>query len=108
MLSVGLRSIALSGWNHAGGDGRTSVHNSRLLAAQQPSCQEQVSAGDIEDQTFGTGQIGRRYFADRYFAEDKPNPMSAVRNRFWMESFSFRAYRPLTSPDLPDARVASA
>jgi hypothetical protein len=53
-------------------------------------------------------QIGRRYFADGYFAEDKPNPMSAVWNRFRMGPFSFGAYRPLTSPDLPDARVASA
>jgi hypothetical protein len=78
------------------------------LAAQQPSCHEQVPAGDIEDQTFGTGQIGRRYFADGYFAEDKPNPMSAVWDRSRMEPFSFGAYRPLTSPDLPDARVASA
>jgi hypothetical protein len=41
-------------------------------------CHEQVPAGDIEDQTLGTGQIGRRYFADGYFAEDKPNSMNAV------------------------------
>jgi hypothetical protein len=34
--------------------------------------------------------------------------MSAVWNRFRMGPFSFRAYRPLTSPDLPDVRVASA
>jgi hypothetical protein len=96
------------GWKHAGGDGRTSAHNPRLLAAQKPSCHEQVSAGNIEDQTLGTGQIGRRYFADGYFAEDKPNPMSAVWNRFRMGPFSLGAYRPLTSPDLLDPRVASA
>ena len=53
-------------------------------------------------------KIGRRYLADGYFAEDKPNPMSAVWNRFRMGPFSFGAYRPLTSPDLPDARIASA
>ena len=104
----GLVHIPAFGWNHAGGDGRTSTHNPRLLAAQQPSCHEQVPAGNIEDQTLGSGQIGRRYFADGYFAEDKPNPMSAVWNRFRMGPFSFGAYRPLTSPDLPDARVASA
>src|SRR5580704_2887876 len=104
----GLAHVSTFGRNHAGGDGRTSTHNPRLLAAQQPSCHEQVSAGDVEDQTLGTGQIGRRYFADGYFAEDKPNPMSAVWNRSRMGPFSFRAYRPLTSPDLPDARVASA
>ena len=104
----GLAHVSTFGRNHAGGDGRTSTHNPRLLAAQQPSCHEQVPAGDIEDQTFGTGQIGRRYFADGYFAEDKPNPMSAVWNRFRMGPFSFGAYRPLTSPDLPDVRVASA
>ena len=68
----------------------------------------QISAGDFEDQTVGTGQIGRRDFADGYFAEDEPNPMSAVWNRSGMGPFSFGAYRPLTSPDLPNARVASA
>ena len=104
----GLAHVSTLGRNHAGGDGRTSTHNPRLLAAQQPSCHEQVPAGDFEDQTLGTGQIGRRHFADGYFAEDKPNPMSAVWNRFRMGPFWFGAYRPLTSPDLPDARVASA
>jgi hypothetical protein len=53
-------------------------------------------------------KIGRRYLADGYFAEDKPNPMSAVWNRFRMGPFSFGAYRPLTSPGLLDVRVASA
>ena len=104
----GLAHVSTFGRNNVGGDGRTSTHHPRLLAAQQPSCHEQVPAGDIEDQTFGTGQIGRRYFADGYFAEDKPNPMSAVWNRFRMGPFSFGAYRPLTSPDFPEARVASA
>jgi len=47
------------------------------------------------------------HFADGYFAEDKP-PMSAVWNRSRMEPLSFGAYRSLTSPDLRDARVASA
>jgi len=75
---VWLAHVSTFGRSRAGGDGRTSAHNPRLLAAQQPSCDEQVSAGDIEDQTLGAGQIGRRYFADGYFAEDKPNPMSAV------------------------------
>src|SRR5205814_2787616 len=98
----GLAHVSALGWNYAGGDGRTSTHDPRLLAAQQPSCHEQVPAGNIEDQTFGTGQVGRRDFADRYFAEDKRNSMSAVWNRFRMGPFSFRAYRPLTSPDLPD------
>ena len=104
----GLAHVSTFGRNHAGGDGRTSTHDPRLLAAQQPSCHEQVPAGDVEDQTLGTGQIGRRYFADGYFAEDKPNPMSAVWNRSRMGPFSFGAYRPLTSPDLLDVRVASA
>jgi len=74
----GLAHVPTFGWNHAGGDGRTSTHNPRLLAAQQPSCHEQVPAGDIEDQTLGAGQIGRRDFADGYFAEDKPNPMNVL------------------------------
>jgi hypothetical protein len=101
-------AIEAFGWNHVGGDGRTSTHHPRLLAAQQPSCHEQVPAGDIEDQTLGTGQIGRRDFADGYFAEDKPNPMSAVWNRSRKGPFSFGACRPLTSLDLVDVRVASA
>jgi hypothetical protein len=50
-----------------------------------PPCHEQVPAGDIEDPTLGTGQIGRRYFADGYFVEDNPNPMNAVCERFRME-----------------------
>ena len=104
----GLAHVSAFSWKHAGGNGRTSAHDPRLLAAQQPSCHEQVSAGNIEEQTLGTGQIGRRYFADGYFAEDKPNPMSAVWNRFRIEPFSIGAYRPLTSPDLLDVRVASA
>jgi hypothetical protein len=104
----GLAHVPTFGWNHAGGDGRTSTHNPRLLAAQQPSCHEQVPAGDIEDQTLGTGQIGRRYFAHGYFAEDKPNPMNAVCERFRMVTFSSGVYRPLTSPDLLDVRFASA
>jgi hypothetical protein len=106
-ITGGLRYLWAFGWNHAGGDGRTSAHNPRLLAAQQPSCHEQIPSGNIEDQTLGTGQIGRRYFADRYFAEDKPNPMSAVRKRSRMGPFSFCAYRPLTSPDLPGALLWS-
>src|SRR5579871_5101738 len=104
----GLAYFSALGWNHARGDGRTSTHDPRLLAAQQPPCHEQVPAGDIEDQTIGAGQIGRCHFADGYFAEDKPNPMSAVWNCSGMGPFPFGAYRPLTSPDLPDARVASA
>ena len=44
-----------------------------LLGEVSPS-----PASDIEDQTFSTGQIGRRNFADRYFAEDNPNPMTDV------------------------------
>ena len=53
-------------------------------------------------------KLARRYFADGYFAEDKPNPMNAVGERFRMVTFSSGAYRPLTSPDLLDVRVASA
>src|ERR1700733_545131 len=54
----GLAHVSTFGRNYAGRDGRTSAHNPRLLAAQQPSCHEQKPAGDIEDQTFGAGQIG--------------------------------------------------
>ena len=91
-----------------GGDGRTSAHDPRLLAAQQPPCHKQIPAGDFEDQTVGAEQIGRRYFANGYFAEDKLDPMNAVCERFRMRTFSSGAYRPLTSPDLLGVRVASA
>jgi hypothetical protein len=56
----------------------------------------------------GARQIGRCYFADGYFAEDKPNPISDVCDGSRMEPFSLSAYRPLTSPDLLDVRIASA
>jgi hypothetical protein len=72
-----LAHLSALGWNHASGDGRASTHNPRLLAAQQPPCHEQISPDDFEDQTVGTGQNGRRDFADGYFAEDKPNSMNA-------------------------------
>jgi len=42
------------------------------------------------------------------FAEDQPNPMIAIWERFRMGPFSSGAYRPLTSPDVPNVRVASA
>jgi hypothetical protein len=73
-------------------------------------CHEQVPAGGIEDQTLGTGQVGRRYFTDGYFAEDKPNSnsVSGVGERFRTGTFSFSAYRPLTSADLLHVRAASA
>jgi hypothetical protein len=104
----GLAHFSALGWNHVGGDGRTSAHDSRLFAAQQPPCHEQIPAGDVEDQAIGAGQIGRSDFADGHFAEDKPNPISAVWDRSGMGPFSFGAYRPLTSPDSPDVRIASA
>ena len=44
-------------WNYAGGDGRTSAHNPRLLAAQQPSSHEQVLAGNIEDQRLAQDKL---------------------------------------------------
>jgi hypothetical protein len=69
----------------------------------EPSCHEQVSAGDIEDQTLGTRQVGRGYFA-----EDKPDPMNVIAERFLMGPFSSGAYRPLTSPDLLEVRFATA
>ena len=73
---MGWHTLSPLGWNHAGGDGQTSTHYPRLPAAQQPSRHEQIPAGDFEDQTVGAGQIGRRYFADGDFADDKPDSMN--------------------------------
>jgi hypothetical protein len=94
----GLAHFSPFGWNHAGRDGRTSTHDPRLLAAQQPPCHEQIPPGNFEDQTLGTGQVGRGYFADGYFAENKPDPMNAVCERFRMGTLSSGAYRP---PNIP-------
>jgi hypothetical protein len=46
--------------------------------------------------------------SDGCFAEDKPNPMSAVGNHSRMRPCSSDACRRLTSPDLSHARGASA
>jgi len=108
IIGCGLAHFSALGRNYAGGDGRTSAHKPRLLAAQQPSRHEQVPAGNLEDQTLGARQIGRCYFADGYFAEDKPNPISDDCDGSRMGPFSLSAYRPLISPDLLDVRVASA
>src|ERR1700704_1942947 len=90
---IGITGVGWHTFRHSVGTmlaemGEHPAHNPRLLAAQQPSCHEQVPAGNIEDQTLGTGQIGRRYFANGYFAEDKPNPMSAVCECFPVGTFS--------------------
>jgi len=77
--------------------GEHQLTNPRLLAAQQPSRHKQVPAGDIEDQTFSTGQIGRRDFADGHFAEDKPDPMNVVSER----SDGSILVRRLSSPNIP-------
>ena len=94
----GLAHFSALGWNHAGGDGRTSAHDSRLLAAQQPTCHEQIPAGDFKDQTVSTRQADRRDSADRYFAKDKSDPMNTVGERFRMGPFSSGA---LSSPNIP-------
>jgi hypothetical protein len=39
--------------------------------------QERTRWTETVSGTVGTGQIGRRDFADGYFAEDKPNSMNA-------------------------------
>ena len=46
-------------------------------------------------------------FADGYFAKDKPDPMNAFDERFQVGPLSSGAYRPLTSPDLLEVRIAS-
>jgi integrase len=62
-----LAHVSALGWNHAGRDGRASTDNPRLLAAQQPSCHEQIPAGDIEDQTLGTRTNWSTRFCRRVF-----------------------------------------
>jgi hypothetical protein len=109
---IGITDVGWHTFQHlvysSGGNGRKSTHDPRPLAASQSSCHEEVPAGEFEDQTIGAGQIGRRNLADGYFAEDKPNPMKGVRESFRMGPFSCGAYRPLTSPDLLEVRLASA
>jgi hypothetical protein len=51
---IGITGVGWHAFRHSVGTmlaeiGRTSTHNPRLLAAQQPSCHEQVPAGDLLD-----------------------------------------------------------
>jgi hypothetical protein len=83
----------------------TSAHDPRLLAAQQPSCHEQVPSGNIEDQTLGTGQVGivpTDILPKTNLIQRAPFATVLVREILG------RRLSSLTSPDLLDVRVASA
>jgi hypothetical protein len=54
----GLAHIPAHGGKHARRDGRTPTHNPGLLAPCQSACDQQVSSGDDNEQTAGTGKAG--------------------------------------------------
>ena len=56
----------------------TLIARSLFPARRLGFTSEEIPGGDIQDETLGTGQIGRRDFAHGYFAEGKPNPTSAI------------------------------
>lgn len=67
---IGITGVGWHTFRHSVGTMTAEIGEHQLpirdsLAAQQPSCHEQVPAGNLEDQTFGLGQIGRCDFADR-------------------------------------------
>jgi len=72
----GLAHVPTYGWNYAGGNGRASANDSGLLAAQQPSCHQQIFAGDVEDEAVGARQAGRGDYACRLLAEGGSRPMT--------------------------------
>ena len=95
----GLAYVPAHSGNDVSGDGRTSTHDPRLLAAQQPPRHEQIPAGDVEDQASGTRQVGRRLLACRIVTQNEPGPIGDAKQRIRNLEFASCAYRPLISPD---------
>src|SRR5437660_9151446 len=54
----GLAYIPAHGGNHARRDGRTPAHDPGLLAPRESACDQQVSSGNDNEQTAGTGEVG--------------------------------------------------
>ena len=63
---------------HAGGNGRASAYDPRLLAACQLARHQQVSSGCLANQTTGTGKVGGRNSAFGAALEEQiqPGPVS--------------------------------
>ena len=74
----GMAHVSAHSRNDAGRDGRTSAHNPRLLAPQQPACDEQVSSSDTGEQTPGTREIGRCNLAGRRAVREQNDSHSVV------------------------------
>ena len=55
---LGLAHIPAHGRNHARRHGRTPTHDPGLLVPRQSACDQQVSSGDDNEQTAGTGKAG--------------------------------------------------
>jgi hypothetical protein len=95
----GLAYVSAHSGNDASGDGRTSTHDPRLLAAQQPPRHEQVPAGDVEDQASGTRQVGRCVLGCRLVTQTEPGPIGDAKQRIRNLEFASCAYRSLIFPD---------
>jgi hypothetical protein len=95
---IGITGVGWHTFRHSVGTmlaemGEHQVTIRDYFAAQQPSCHEQVPTGDVEDQTFGTGQIGRRNFADetRFIENGFVARVRAVGVAYWSAFTSITA-----------------
>src|SRR5581483_580230 len=104
-----LAHVSAHSRNLARRDGRTSVDDPRLLAAQQSSCHQQISANDIEDEPFRAGEAGRGDYASGWISAAQINSRSVNGGeREKQPGRSLFTYRPLISHDREIVRTASA
>jgi hypothetical protein len=93
-----LAHLSALGWNHAGGDARTSTHDPRLLAhSNLHVTNNKYLQATSKSKRLAPDKFGRRHFADGYFAKDKPNPMRAVGTVFGWDLL----VRRLSFPNIP-------
>jgi len=97
------------GGNHAGRDGRTSAHDPRLLASQQPSRDEQVSSGDVAEQAARAREASRCDLAWRgpIGGQNNNDPMSDPNGTVHLWDAA-RAHWTQTDPDSVSGIFASA
>src|SRR5713226_8655554 len=74
----GLAYVSAHGRDYAGGDGRTSTHDPRLLASQQSSCDQQVSSSNTGAQAPGARKTSRCYLAGRFVVGEQINSHSVA------------------------------
>jgi hypothetical protein len=94
----GLAHVSAHGRDNAGGDGRTSTHDPRLLASQQSPCDQQISSGNTGAEAPGARKISRCHLAGRFAVGEQINSdsvfgaeerilLSVRKNVRWTECF---------------------